>query len=206
MKTVLPYIMPEDSAAKQAILKAALELFVCHGVDETSIRDLARKTGYSNPVLFKHFASKDKMASDLFARCYRHTSDVILADWEAKDFPGRLRETLERYLHLLDEDLKLALYVNENLRRFWPKVPASLRKRSLLRHMQGLIAEGTPRDNEDIVLLTAAVLGFLGQLARMLYFGEIQGSAVSQIGGVTRIVQGMITGNAMTAKAVGRRH
>jgi TetR/AcrR family transcriptional regulator, repressor of fatR-cypB operon len=63
------YLSPEDSPAKQAILIAALQLFVRDGLRETSIRAIALEAGYSNPALFKHFDSKEALTLYLFERC-----------------------------------------------------------------------------------------------------------------------------------------
>ena len=59
-----------EPAAKIAGLDAALSLFVRHGVEATSIRDIARQSGFTNPAIFKHFETKTSLALCLFERCY----------------------------------------------------------------------------------------------------------------------------------------
>lgn len=46
-------------AVRQAILDAALELFVEHGYEEVSIRNIAAKVGYSPGAIYGYFPSKD---------------------------------------------------------------------------------------------------------------------------------------------------
>jgi AcrR family transcriptional regulator len=58
----IQYLAHDDAPAKKKILTEALRLFVRDGLCETSIRDIARATGYTNPALFKHFASKERLA------------------------------------------------------------------------------------------------------------------------------------------------
>jgi len=61
---------PNDAAARAASLCAALRLFVRHGIDATSVRDIAAGSGFTNPAIFKHFDSKEALALCLFERCY----------------------------------------------------------------------------------------------------------------------------------------
>ncbi|HSU52543.1 MAG TPA: helix-turn-helix domain-containing protein, partial [Candidatus Dormibacteraeota bacterium] len=48
-------------ARKQAIVKAALPLFAQRGFAETTTKDLARAAGVSEPLLYKHFPSKEAL-------------------------------------------------------------------------------------------------------------------------------------------------
>src|SRR5512146_1782843 len=71
MVTSLPfYIREDDPPAKREILRAALKLFSTRGLVATSIRDIARESGYTNPALYKHFAGKDALALHLFETCH----------------------------------------------------------------------------------------------------------------------------------------
>src|SRR6266404_2562166 len=46
---------------KIAIVKAALPLFARKGFAETTTRDLAKAAGVSEPLLYKHFPSKEAL-------------------------------------------------------------------------------------------------------------------------------------------------
>jgi TetR/AcrR family transcriptional regulator, transcriptional repressor of aconitase len=50
---------------KLAIVKAALPLFARKGFAETTTRDLARAAGVSEPLLYKHFPSKEVLYSEI---------------------------------------------------------------------------------------------------------------------------------------------
>ena len=85
-----------------------------------------------------------------------------------------------------------ALYVQENLRRLWPRMPEELRKQSLILHFKELfrlgVRQGVISDAEDPGLLVALVAGLLGQLARQLHFGETPGPASAQLEAIQRII------------------
>ena len=67
MASTLPfYIREDDPPAKREILRAAMKLFSERGLDATSIREIARESGYTNPALYKHFAGKEELALHLF--------------------------------------------------------------------------------------------------------------------------------------------
>src|SRR5215218_11381392 len=64
------YVTDEDPPAKREILRAALKLFSERGLAATSIRNIADQSGYTNPALYKHFASKGELALYLFETCH----------------------------------------------------------------------------------------------------------------------------------------
>ncbi len=54
---------------KQAIVMAALPLFARQGYAETTTRDLAKAAGVSEPLLYKHFPSKDALYREIQKYC-----------------------------------------------------------------------------------------------------------------------------------------
>ena len=169
----------QDPPAKKAIMLAALDLFVARGIEGTSIRDVAEKAGYSNPALYKHFASKEELAFALFERCYGEMSawlDRTLADTEGP-FPERFEKLIAAYTGLLDKCPQASIYVNENLAAFWPKMPAAQKKRTLITRYREILAtgrkEGAVTNGQEEELLVVLVAGTLAQFSRMIYLGGL---------------------------------
>ena len=54
----------KKAATRQAIADAALRLFLEHGYDEVSIRDIADAADVSTTTLFKHFTGKEALVFD----------------------------------------------------------------------------------------------------------------------------------------------
>jgi AcrR family transcriptional regulator len=171
------YISSTDAPAKQKILVAALKLFVRDGLCETSVRDIAQASGFTNPALFKHFPSKDALAGYLFESCYLNLYRLLAGTRSSGGpFAAQHVAVIDAYLTALDNDRDAVLYVQENLRHFWPKMTAALRKHSILGEIAALLevgqAEGAVTRNTDIRLLTSAWVGVLQQFARARFFGE----------------------------------
>src|SRR5262249_48980351 len=171
------YVPDQDAPGKHRILVTALSLFVRDGLCETSVRDIARASGFTNPALFKHFRSKDDLARYLFERCYLELADLISnAIGSGTTFAAKQRAIVDAYLDALDRDWDSVLYVQENLRHFWPQMPDRVRRHSIVGEIRRLLeqgrAEGRVTVRIDLDLLTTAWLGTLQQFARFRYFGE----------------------------------
>ena len=194
MSTALPfYVEPTDPPSKQELLKAALKLFARDGVRESSIRAVAAEAGFTNPVLFKYFDGKDALALHLFERCYlRLAREATGAVSEGGTFRERLRRLVERVLALLDESPEAVLFVNEELRRFWPQVSPATRRHSLIGLTSRFFGEVDVGSKADRVLLVSAFWGLLAQFARLYAFGEWKGRAAEAAPQIEALVLRML--------------
>src|SRR6185295_1332174 len=148
----LRYLRADDAAGKRDILTAALHLFVRDGLCETTIRDIAKSAGYSNPVLFKHFDSKDHLARHLFEQCYLGLfADIDRALAGESGFRAELRALIESYLRALDEDRDAVLFVQDNLRHFWPRVAPHVRASSIVGRVHALLERGRSANRSPTV-------------------------------------------------------
>jgi AcrR family transcriptional regulator len=167
-----------DPPSKREILRCALRLFVRDGLCETSVRDIASASGFTNPALYKFFESKEALALHLFERCYLKLFSTVHGSLTHQSFGSDLDSLVEAFVTLVDEHLDAVLFANETLRMFWPRLPKATRQHSLIREMETLIEQGlservVPRSiNKSFAV--AMLLGAMGQFARMAYFGEIE--------------------------------
>jgi AcrR family transcriptional regulator len=178
MSTLPFYVEPTDPPSKQELLKAALRRFARDGVRESSIRAVAGDAGFTNPVLFKYFEGKDALALYLFERCYlRLVRQTVAALGGGGTFRERLGRLIAGLLALVDEEPDAVLFVNEELRRYWPLVSPATRRHSLIGMTRKFFEEEEVTKDIDHTLLVAAFWGLFGQFARLHAFGEWKGGA-----------------------------
>src|SRR5690242_21770697 len=103
---------------------------------------IAEEAGYTNPALFKFFESKDALALHLFERCYERLYARLEPAAARAPFRAALAGVLDAFVALVDEDLEAVLFDQDALRELWPRLPASARKRSILRLLRDLVARG----------------------------------------------------------------
>jgi AcrR family transcriptional regulator len=166
---------PDSAPSKREILSHALRLFVREGLCETGIRAIGDAAGYTNPALYKFFASKDALAQHLFERCYLLVYGQVHQALAGGTFEERLTRLVAAWVALMEHHLDAVLFMNEQLRDFWPKVSPAVKRQSLLKALAALVRdgkdEGVVSSALDPELAVALLVGTLGQVARQRFFG-----------------------------------
>lgn len=175
------FLDPGDPPSKRQILVAALDLFANKGLCETTVRDIANASGYTNPALFKFFPSKDALAAALFERCYLHLLDALTeAVSPNQSFPVNVRATVDTFMRVMTETPTVFLFVHDHLRQLLPRLSKKTRQRSLVGVFRNVvewgIAEGSVPPHAQVTLVVAGIMGLLTQFARMSSFGEFSGA------------------------------
>jgi len=185
-----------DPPSKRAILATALRLFARHGLEGTSIRMIAGDAGYTNPALFKFFASKDALALHLLERCNERLYQR-LAPATAGGFGVALDRLIDAFVELVDEDLEAVLFVHDSLCELWPRLPERARCHSvpnLLSELVGRgIREGAVVGFRSADVPVAALTGVLARVAQMIHAGEIEGPADRHRDGLRLALTRMLT-------------
>jgi len=184
MARTLPFfVREEDPPAKRQILRAAMTLFSERGLAGTSIRDIARESGYTNPALYKHFASKDELALYLFETCHRRLwakcNAAILA---ADSFDDKLDAYIGQALELVDEDPEAMAFLSDSARVLWPKSGPAVRRQTMIGLARSLMSQAPQvrrgKSTISVDVVAASLQGTLAEIARMLQVGVIPGPAL----------------------------
>src|SRR5262245_18182821 len=184
MKKPAPfYIRADDPPAKQEILRAAMKLFSERGFAGTSIRDIAQESGYTNPALYKHFASKEELALHLFDTCHRRLwAACNAAIASAKGFDDKLGGYIGQWLALVDEHPEVMAFLSDSARVLWPRASPAVRRQTIIGLARSLMLESpSQRRKSSSVspdLCAAAVQGTLAETFRMIQVGVLDGPAV----------------------------
>lgn len=192
------YIETGDPPAKQRILEEALRLFATRGMAATSIRDIAAASGYTNPALYKHFETKEALASTLFERCYREQlARVEAALRKGQGFEMRFHAFLVAFATMFDDHPHAVIFTSDGLATLWPQMPESLKARTMITLTRELLQqgrrEGLVAKDADLSLQVTLVVGMLGQLTRQLYLGVAKGPAGSLVKKIERILRAGLT-------------
>src|SRR5215471_17121231 len=97
--------MARSVGVRAKVERAAVELFAAKGIDGASIAEIAAAAGVSQGALYRHFRSKEELASTLFATAYRRTGvelDAIRAAWTC--FTDRVAAMVAHFCALYDAD------------------------------------------------------------------------------------------------------
>lgn len=177
------YVEEGDSAAKRAILRAALEQFSERGLAATSIRAIAVESGYTNPALYKHFAGKEELALYLFEKCHAWVWRTCSAALESGNgFAEKLNAYVGAWLELLDKEPQVLAFLSDSARVLWPRANASIRRKTMIGLARSLVAEapgiGRGRGGIDPDIAAASIQGTLAELGRMIQVGVVPGPAI----------------------------
>jgi TetR/AcrR family transcriptional regulator, repressor of fatR-cypB operon len=184
MAHTLPfYIQEDDPPAKRQILRAAMTLFSERGLAGTSIRDIARESGYTNPALYKHFSGKEELALYLFEQCHRRLwTKCNTAMLAGKSFDDKLDGYIGQVLELVDEHPKEMAFLSDSARVLRPRSGPAVRRQTMIGLARSLMSQAPqPRRGKSIVnpdVVAASLQGTLAEVARMLQVGVIPGPAV----------------------------
>ena len=182
MATALPFYTGEDDPpAKREILRAAMKLFSEQGLAATSIRDIADESGYTNPALYKHFASKEELALHLFETCHRRMwARCNAAIASAKSFDERLEAYVGRWLEFVDEHPEVIAFLSDSARVLWPKASPTVRRQTMIGLARSLALQAPRRHGAAAVnpeVAAASLQGTLSELTRMLQVRVLDGPA-----------------------------
>ncbi len=167
--------MLDPQAPKERIKREAMRLFVDHGVDAVSMRDIADAVGLRAPSLYAHFRSREELIGDLFFASYAEYGRRLA---EAAAAPGGFQRQLEAMirvicaLHAEDELLFNFLLLTQHgfLRQIArdQRNPVEVICRSVAAAMQ---AGDIPRGNATLV--AGAIIGIVVQPATFKLYGRL---------------------------------
>ncbi len=95
-----------ESTTRERILDVALELFTEQGFDNTSLREIAERLGFTKAALYYHFASKDDILMALHLRLHAFGRRAMA---ELDEGPGDVARWLELLDEMIDEMLAYRL-------------------------------------------------------------------------------------------------
>ena len=157
--------------ARTRIQEVALDLFIEHGYDKTSLREIAEALGVTKAALYYHFPTKDDIVKSLIDD--HLTRFTALIEW-AKGQP-RTQETRKEFLRRYAEQLRLSQH--RRIMEFFQRNQTSMKQmqsgntmRDKMKETLALLAE--PDDPATVRLRRA--LAFFAVHAGMFVFEGLE--------------------------------
>jgi AcrR family transcriptional regulator len=94
---------------REDVLDAAVVAFAAAGYEGTSIEDIARAAGISQPYVFRLFGTKKELFIAALHRCYRVTLETFMRAAEGKRGEEALKAMGKAYRELLTDREKLLM-------------------------------------------------------------------------------------------------
>jgi AcrR family transcriptional regulator len=162
---------------KHRIARAALDLFVQDGFDAATTRQIAGRCNLSEGAIYRHYASKDDIARELFLSIHtRLTALVPEAAAREVGLHNQVNAVIKAYCAVADEDWTLYSFHLLQLHRFlgyWNDAdgdPVS----AVATIVQSAIDTGElPKGNAE--LLAGMALGVVTQVAQNKAYGRLSG-------------------------------
>jgi AcrR family transcriptional regulator len=172
-----------DPGGKRELIKAqAMRLFVEHGVDAVSVRDIAAACEMKPSNLYAHFASRDALVAELFHDGYGEYGDIMAS---IAISPGPFRTRLERLIReicrLHDQDTVRFRFLVLTQHGFLHHVERT--GRNPVEVICQAVAEAM--DSGDIPhreaeLMALAIIGLIVQPATGLLYGRLTGGLLER--------------------------
>lgn len=104
--------MRNGSQTKHRLEQCALKLFVKKGVNATTIKDIAEQAEIAEGTLYRHYKSKDELATSLFINAYQDVAEK-LNTIAAKEphLKARIAQMIRLFCKLFDEQPELFHYL-----------------------------------------------------------------------------------------------
>ena len=167
--------MLDTYTPKDRIKREAMRLFVEHGVDAVSMRDIADAVGMKAPSLYAHFRSRDELIGDLFHASYAEYGRQLAT---AAATTGRFRQKLDAMVRTIcslhgDDELlfNFLLLTQHGFLRQVPVTennPVEVICRTVATAMQ---AGEIPPGNDTLV--AGAIIGVIVQNATFKLYGRL---------------------------------
>lgn len=158
--------MRDGTATKELIERTALRLFAEKGVAETTIRDIASAAGIAEGTMYRHYASKDDLAWQLFAENYTAVGRELHAIQQRKTTARERIDAMVRFFctEYEKDPLRfryLFLARHGQLQRLTPRMPNPyLVFRSVIR--EGMRRGEIPAEDPDVA--ASMVMGVILQV------------------------------------------
>ena len=180
--------MPRAAGVRAKVDRAAVELFAAKGVDGVSIADIAAAAGVSQGALYRHYRSKDELASRLFSTAFLRTGaelDTICAG--RSGFAARIGAMVEHFCRLYDTDPALFRFMLIAQHDLLPGIGDAGRTPTAV--VEDIVADAVAAQEiapTDVAVAAAVIMGVVLQTALFHLYGRLLGPLLRRAPALSR--------------------
>jgi len=182
--------MRNGARTKALITTTALQLFVRQGIKETTIKDIAREAKVAEGTLYRHYASKDDLAWDLFSTHFMSFAlELDRLQQGAPTAKAKLAAIIRHFCTFFDRDRTLFSYLllaqHAQLAKVTADMPSPVEV--FRKVVAGAMArKEIPKGDPDVA--TAMAMGVILQVALARVYGRITSPLTKLIDPLTTAV------------------
>lgn len=176
----------ETIDSKTRISNAALSLFIKRGIKGTTTKEIARRAGIAESVIYKHFKNKDDLALRLFLNCMDLFRDRLLKSINNQpNAKGKLKALIEAFFDFAKSEPKAYSYIMVGHHTELSKVPVEWLKPKDI--FVEVIRDGIGRGEFRQIDENTGVALIIGMITRVILFfdnrliGQSYGHVVSEV-------------------------
>lgn len=175
------------NTTKAKIQTAALRLFVEKGITEATIRDLAGGAGIAEGTIYRHYASKEELVSDLFeVNYFAYGRRLNELQQRQSGFHAKLKVMIADICRLFDTDptmFRFLLLVQHQALPTLPKSPNS--PVDVLHNVVAGAVKSRELRIKNADLATAIALGIVLQPATFAIYERLSGPLSRHVAAIT---------------------
>lgn len=180
--------MPRSVGVKARIERAALQLFAANGFDGVSIADIAAAAGVSQGALYRHHASKEELAWNLFSTAYLRTGeelDAIRARHPGLD--AALTAAVSHFCALYDDEPALFRFMLLAQHGLLSRIEGGCRTPvDAIGDLVGDAVAAKQLNPVDPAMAAAVIMGIVLQTVTFHIYGRLTGSLSAQAPALAR--------------------
>jgi AcrR family transcriptional regulator len=168
--------MPRAAGVRAKVDRAAVELFAAKGVDGVSIADIAAAAGVSQGALYRHYRSKDELASRLFSTAFLRTGaelDAIRAG--RSGFAARVGAMIGHFCRLYDADPALFRFMLIAQHDLLPGADGGRTPTAVIEDTVADAVAAREIARTDVAAAAAVIMGVVLQTALFHLYGRLGG-------------------------------
>ena len=169
-------VTPGARSTRARIERAALDLFVARGVDAATTRDIAAAAGVSEGAIYRHFDSKDELASMIFLEIHTRLAALVREAAARKmSLAEQARAVVEAYCATADADFPLFRFHLLYTHRFLPTPEGVDNPVSAVEDLVAAAMKRREIPRRDPALAAGMALGVVLQTALQISYGRLKG-------------------------------